>query len=285
MIVCVHVGRGATGGTGSEGPMACSVGRRVVAAAIVPAVAAGVSGCGTARQGAAPAEAEARAPAALVTAATLRREDVPKGFLPADDQEVFRGIRPSDPDCARLLRMVDGASGRSSAADPDVPQSHTAYYRAEPAATLVEHVLRLPRGEAAERMDEVRRAVAACPAIDLGPSGGGWDGRRFDGRGLGRVRLTHPRRPHDVVAVRYTHPGGGRRYGLDAVFARTGRDFLALAALGEFGERGENRLRRMEALVLHRLADAHDSARVVLTPTRATEASADSASPTPTPQP
>ncbi|MEV4253742.1 hypothetical protein AB0J52_11305 [Spirillospora sp. NPDC049652] len=269
--------------------MACSVGPRAVGAAAVAAVvsAAGVSlsGCGTERGAAAPAVAEAKAPAALLTAATLRRGDVPRDFLPAEDQEVFQGLRPSDPDCARLLSMVDDASARSSSSDPDVPQSHVAYYRADPAATLVEHVLRLPRRKAAGRMDEVRRAVAACPVIDLGPSRGGWNGRRFDGRGLRRTRLTHPARVRDVVAVRYSHPGGGRRYGLDAVFARAGRDFLALAALGEFGERGEERLRRAEARVLRRLADAHDQARVVLTPTRPDDPSTHEDSRTPTPRP
>ncbi|RMI47109.1 hypothetical protein EBO15_04270 [Actinomadura harenae] len=218
-----------------------------------------------------------RAPAALMTAAALRPEDVPEGFLPADDQEVFRGMRPSDPDCARLLRMVDAASGRSSSADRDVPQSHVAYYRADPAATLVEHVLRLPSGEAAKRVDAARDAVAGCPVIDFGRSGdSGWDGHGFDQTGLERRRLSHPEGQDDAVAVRYSHPDGDQRYGLDVIFAREGSDLLVLAAPGEFAGDGERRLRLMEARVLRRLANARDREKVVLTP---------SPGETPTPRP
>lgn len=248
--------------------MACSLGRRVVAVAAVSAVSvSAASGCGARQRAAVPAVAAPRAPAALMTAASLRREDVPKEFLPADDQEVFRGVRPSDPGCARLLRLVDGASGRSSSMDEDVPQSHVAYYRADPTTSLVEHVLRLPSGQAARRVEAARHAVADCPVMDFGRFGDtGWDGHGFDHAGMRRSRLSHPAALEDAVAVRYGHPDGGRRYGLDAIVARDDDDLLVLAASGEFGDDGERELRRMEARVMHRLTDAHDREKVVLTP-------------------
>lgn len=224
------------------------------------------------------AVAALNAGSAVLASAAIRQADVPEGFLPAEDQQVFRGLRPSDPECARLLGMVDDASSASSKARRDVSQSHAAFYRADPAASLVEHVLRLPSGEAARRVDEARRAVANCPTLDMGvPGATGWNGNAFDQHGLTRARLNHPETLKDAVAVRYSHPDGGSRYGLDLIFARANGDLLILAAPGEFSEAGEKQLRATEARVLRKLADAHDR-QVILTP-------GPSLSPSPRPRP
>ncbi|MFC4906546.1 hypothetical protein [Actinomadura gamaensis] len=249
--------------------MARSVGRRVAFAVAVSAVSAlAASGCGAERaamRGA--AEAALDASSARLSSAAIRLSDVPEGFMPAEDQEVFRGMRPSGPECARLLRMVDEASAKSSLARRDVPQTHAAFYRADPAVSVVEHVLRLRPGEAARRVEEARQATAGCPSLDFAlPGDTGWDGRKFDKRGLSRTPLDHPDTLADAVAARYSHPDGGRRYGLDVMFARAKDDLVVFAAPGEFDGDGEKQIRSVLARVMSRAAAAPER-EVVLTPT------------------
>ena len=104
---------------------------------------------------------------ALLTAAVLSKRDLPSDYLPAEDQEVFQGLVPGDPDCRRLLDLADLRGLR------DVPQVHSVFYRADPGATLAEHVLELPH----KRMDGVlkaaKQAAAACPVMQI-KIGKGW---------------------------------------------------------------------------------------------------------------
>jgi hypothetical protein len=143
---------------------------------------------------------------ARLTAAVLSVRDLPSDYLPAEDQEVFRRLVPGDPDCRRLLDLADLRGLR------DVPQVHSVFYRADPGATLAEHVLTLSRERTEAYVQEAREAATGCPVMKIpvgagrlrlhrkqlgGPGFGvrytGWAGKRFQAR-------------YDIAMI----PAGGR---------------------------------------------------------------------------
>jgi hypothetical protein len=122
---------------------------------------------------------------ARLTAAVLSTQDLPTDFLPADDQEVFRGVGPGDPSCRRLLDLVDLRGLR------DVPESHSVFYRINPGSTLAEHVVGLGASGSRDYLGDVRKAAASCPVMRIPSS---------------RLRL-HRRRlpaPEGALGLRYT---------------------------------------------------------------------------------
>ncbi|MGI5168419.1 hypothetical protein ACQEU3_29130 [Spirillospora sp. CA-253888] len=216
----------------------------VLLTATVPGtVALAAAGCGTWRTEA----SSAAAGAAAMAPALLSPREVPAGFYPADPQRAFRGIRPADPDCARLLRLADAVAVRGTSG---APHGQAAYFRAEPAATLVQHVYRLPKGRAAALLAEARAAVVHCPVITM-EIGDDREGRLY------RTRLRPPGGAGEVVAVRYT--GKGRRQaGLDVVVARVGGDLLTVAAPGEFARGGARTIEAAEERAVRKLRAARD---------------------------
>lgn len=103
---------------------------------------------------------------ASLTAAVLSKQDLPSDFLPTEDQQVFRGVGSTDPDCRRLLDLADLRGLR------DVPQSHAVFYRATPGATLAEHVVVLGSDEVRQYLKNVRKAAANCRTITIDTAGG-----------------------------------------------------------------------------------------------------------------
>lgn len=186
--------------------------RIVHGAALVAGPALALAACGGRP---APTPDEAGGPEASLTAAVLSQRDMPPGFLPAEDQQVFWGVRPSDPDCAGLLALADLRGLR------DMPQVHAAFYNTAPVATLVEHVVRLPAGQAARRVGDVRQAAAMCPAIRVGVGE-----RRMD---LVRTRMRRPFGVWDAYAVRYRSRPRERPVHFDVFVVRV-RDYLLVVA-------------------------------------------------------
>ncbi|MGI8335358.1 hypothetical protein ACRYCC_35875 [Actinomadura scrupuli] len=117
--------------------------------------------------------------AAALAAAVLSLQDMPRGFLPAQDQRVFGGLSPRDPDCHRLLALadLDDLRDRSALGSPVPPQAHAVFYRAEPGSTMAEHLITLSPDQARGRFEDVRRAAAGCPLIELGSVRGPRQGR------------------------------------------------------------------------------------------------------------
>ncbi|MBA8949713.1 hypothetical protein ACFQU9_27075 [Actinomadura namibiensis] len=208
---------------------------------------AAVAGCGTTRATSAARER----PEAAMTAALPTAREVPKGWLPAERQRVLEGIRPTDPDCARLLRLADADGDRGPRGLRNAPQAHAVYYLPDPGATLAARVFRLPPGDAAARLAEARAAIAGCPRLGMEVG----DDREV------RLRRVRPPRPGrllpDQVGVRYLHGSGGRRAGLDVLVARAGDDLLVVAAPGAFGGGGARLIERAEARALRKLRAAH----------------------------
>ncbi|WP_067479829.1 hypothetical protein [Actinomadura hibisca] len=217
-----------------------------VPAFVLATVLAGVlaaAGCGAPQADVAPAAAGT----AAMGPALLSQREVPAGFLPAGPQRAFTGIRPADPDCARLLRLADNAGAREGR---DASHAQAAYYRTEPGATLVQHVYRLRKGRAAALVAEAREAVTGCPKIGLDVG----DDRETL---LYRVPLRHARTAGETVAVRYTSRGA-RQAGLDVVLTQLGDDLLTVAAPGEFGRGGAQGIELAEARAIRKLRDARD---------------------------
>ncbi|GAA2458506.1 hypothetical protein GCM10010191_93060 [Actinomadura vinacea] len=201
-------------------------------------VLAAVAGCdGTA----APVEPRGRPPERLAGGATrlppaplaqvvLSSADVlGQGFLPAERQDVFTGLRARRPACARMLALADAKTLKGLRAAPagggrGTGQGHAAFYRAQPPATMVEHVFRLPPGDAGRYVARASAAAAACPRIRivLGPREAA----------LRRARLPRPGGLRDAVGVAFTAEGG-RGTGLTMVWARSRNDLLVLAVAGE----------------------------------------------------
>ncbi|MFC9974906.1 hypothetical protein ACFVH6_28790 [Spirillospora sp. NPDC127200] len=215
----------------------------VLLTATVPGtVALAAAGCGT-RQTA----ASSAAGTAAMGPVLLSPRELPAGFYPADPQRAFRGIRPADPDCAELLRLADAVAVRGTRG---APHGHAAYFRAEPPATLVQHVYRLPKGRAAALLADARAAAAGCPVITM-EVGDDREGRLY------RARLRPPAGAGEAVAVRYAGRGQ-RQAGLDVVVARVGDDLLTVAAPGEFARGGAQTIEAAEQRAVRKLRDARD---------------------------
>ncbi|MFI6516355.1 hypothetical protein ACIBF1_12420 [Spirillospora sp. NPDC050679] len=216
----------------------------VLLTATVPGtVALAAAGCGAEQT----AASSAAAGAAAMGPALLSPREVPAGFYPADPQRAFRGIRPADPDCARLLRLADAVAVRGTRG---APHGHAAFFRAEPPATLVQHVYRLPKGRAAALLADARAAAAGCPVITM-EVGDDREGRLY------RARLRPPGGAGEAVAVRYA--GKGRRQaGLDVVVARVGDDLVTVAAPGEFARGGAETIEAAEQGAVRKLRAARD---------------------------
>jgi predicted small lipoprotein YifL len=127
-----------------------------------------VAGCG--QEGPPPAAVK---PEASMAAAVLSGRDLPAGFLPAENQRVFEGLRPDDPDCARLLRLADVDESKDLGGGGDAPQAHAVFYRAQPVSSLAQHVFHLPPGLAAQHIEQARAAASKCPKMLVGAGGAG----------------------------------------------------------------------------------------------------------------
>ncbi|MBO2446550.1 hypothetical protein J4573_05575 [Actinomadura barringtoniae] len=129
-----------------------------------------VAGCG--QEGPPPAAVK---PAASMAAAVLSDRDLPAGYAPAENQRVFQGLRPADPDCARLLELADADESKDLDGAGDAPQAHAVFYRAQPVSSLAQHVFHLPPGMAAQRIAQARTAAAKCPRMMVAADGPGAD--------------------------------------------------------------------------------------------------------------
>ncbi len=173
--------------------------------------------------------------AARLTAAVLSTQDLPSDFLPAEDQQVFGGLVPSDPDCRRLLDLADLRGLRG------VPKTDSVFYRPNPGSTLAEHVVFLTPVKIGDYLRDARRASAACGLMTVhagearlrlhrrplpAPNSAGF-GVRYVGR-AGGTYLAH----YDIVMV----PDGERLLVVaqptlvDPDHPRKGEDTGALAA-------------------------------------------------------
>ncbi|MFC5752674.1 hypothetical protein [Actinomadura rugatobispora] len=180
----------------------------------------------------------------LAGASLLAPADVQgEGFLPAERQDVFTGLRPHDPACARMLALADV---RRPDDTRGAPRGLAVFYRSQPPATMAEHLVRLPPGAAGRYITRVRAAVAGCPRIRMlvGPREAVLD----------RARARRPAGVRDAVAVTYAGRGRG---GIDlAMFwARSRDDLLVVAAAGE-AVAGPS-MQRIAARAVHRLQDEH----------------------------
>lgn len=108
-----------------------------------------------------------------MAAAVLSGRDLPAGYLPAENQRVFEGLRPDDPDCARLLRLADVDQSKDLDGADDAPQAHAVFYRSEPVSSLAQHVFHLPPGMAAQHIDQARAAAGKCPRMMVTAGGPG----------------------------------------------------------------------------------------------------------------
>ncbi|WP_433326170.1 hypothetical protein [Spirillospora sp. CA-294931] len=204
------------------------------------------TGCGTER----PARLGAHAAGAAMSPAVLSAREVPEGYLPAENQHVFAGLRPRDRDCVRLLELADLHGEDDLRGVRGAPQAHAAFYRVDPGASLVHHVFRLPAGRAHAHIAETRSAAASCPRISV--EIGDRDLR------LDRVRLRSLRGVKDGFSVRYADGD----LGVDVVMARARDDLLVLAAPGESeGARETERLLGRALSKLRRLAPGSGEGR------------------------
>ncbi|KAB2345594.1 hypothetical protein [Actinomadura rudentiformis] len=185
---------------------------RIVGGALLATL---LAGCG--------AEASSSRPAAVsMSGAVLSGAEMPPGFLAADNQRVFEGMEPVDPDCVRLLQLADVQAPRDIRGVEDAPQAHAAFYRASPVVSLAEHVFRLPSGRAARHVAEMRRATVRCPRIEVETAEGDIRLRRIDARRVKALR--------NALAVHYADAQG--RVGLSVVMAAVGDDLLVVDAAG-----------------------------------------------------
>lgn len=151
----------------------------------------------------------------------LTTADLPAGYRPAADHGVFAGLRATDADCARLLRLADGGFIDAS------PAAGAVFYSTDPPASLAHRVYRSPDADVRAGLATVRTAAERCPAIELKGTG---DDRP-------RLRRSWPPPPGDAdeaVAVRYA--GGGITF--DMVWARVGAAVFVLAHPVVDGEQG-----------------------------------------------
>ncbi|MFI0354703.1 hypothetical protein [Actinomadura sp. 9N407] len=234
-------------------------------ARIVPLAVAGVvllvvfKGCGREAEFDEPGgNAVADGPRTLAPAqmgeAVLTRPEVPEAFAPAEDREVFAGLRPDDPDCARLLRLADLRDGASLQGR----EAHAAFYRPRPPASVAEHVFRLGPGEATRYVAKARTAARGCPEIGI-PAGSREET-------LGRTWLRRPAGVKDAVGAIYSRDAVySRRQGgtaLSMLLVRSRNDLLVLSSAGE-GLAGEpmeklaaGAVRKLQAFQLERARQA-----------------------------
>ncbi|MEU5878525.1 hypothetical protein [Spirillospora sp. NPDC047279] len=224
---------------------------RIVCGAVLVTVlvTVGIAGCGA--EAAPPPTAVA--PEASLSAAVLSGTEVAAGYAPAENQRVFEGMEPADPDCARLLRLADVEGARDITGAGRAPEAHAAFYRASPVASLAQHVLRLPAGLAAEHVVAARKAVVRCPKIVV-ESGDG------DIR-LRRDTTRKPRALKDALAVRYAN----KDISLEVVMAAVGDDLLVVAAPGSYSAAsGPRTTERIAVKAIKKLRAVH-AGRIPLT--------------------
>lgn len=131
--------------------------------------------------------------AARLTAAILSKQDLPSDYLPAEDQQVFRGVGPADPSCRRLLDLADLRGLR------DVPVGHAFFFRLKPAATLAEHLVVLGQADVRGYLEQARKAAQRCHTM-LMPEA--------DELRLRRQWITSL--PPHALGVRYSAPADAR---------------------------------------------------------------------------
>lgn len=190
--------------------------RRIVRGAVL-ALGAGVavSGCGS--QQAAPVKEWSTA---SLTAAVLSPQDMPRGFLPAEAQEAFRGVAPRDADCRRLLAVADGHGLR------DVPGVSTAFYQVAPGATISQKLVHTGAARGQQVLQYAKRLTGLCPVIEAEVGGTRMQLRREQ---LAPKGLS----PKQSVAVRYRQKASANyEISYEMVFARVGDDLLLLANPG-----------------------------------------------------
>ncbi|GAB3674712.1 hypothetical protein GCM10027589_44740 [Actinocorallia lasiicapitis] len=190
--------------------------RRIVRGAVLAIGACtAVAGCGS--KVAVPTQQELYSDS--LTAAVLTQQDVPRGFLPAQAQPVFRGVVPRDPACRRLLALADGYGLR------DVPKAATAFYQMAPGTTLSQQIWHVGGVNAATFVREAKVAAASCPTMHATVSG--------TDLVLNRDPLATDGLPPGSYAVRYRQAAtADRLISYEMVFARTGDELVLLAAPG-----------------------------------------------------
>ena len=172
------------------------------------------TGCGAER-------AAAPTPAQRLAAAALSEDDVPAGFLPAENAAMFHGLRPADPDCRALFSFADAFADASALGA--APRADVAFYQVDPGGSVAEHLLWAPPVPAHEFLLGVRRAAAGCDRIMMLTGSYTMLLRRVPlaVRGVGEESYT----------VRYAGRAGLRhRFHLDIVAARLAGRLLVLTA-------------------------------------------------------
>jgi hypothetical protein len=129
---------------------------RIAGAAGAAVLAVAGAGCGAHRSTAA-------TPAQRLAAAALSEDEVPAGYLPAENAAMFRGLRPADPDCRALLALAAAPPGALGA----VPRVDTSYYQVDPGGWVAEHLLLAAPLRANAFLLGLRRAAAGCDRIVL----------------------------------------------------------------------------------------------------------------------
>jgi hypothetical protein len=182
--------------------------RRVVYATGSSALIVVGAGCGADR----PADAT---PGRRLAAAVLSEDDMPAGYLPAENAAMFRGMRPAEPTCRRLFALADAPALGAG------PRADTAFYQVDPGGMVAEHLLLAPAVPAHAFLLGVRRAAAGCDRVTM----------RTDSYVMRLRRAPLP--VHGVgeesYTVRYAGWAGVRhRFHLDIVTARLADRLLVL---------------------------------------------------------
>jgi hypothetical protein len=184
----------------------------VALAIALPATHLAATGCGAHRS------AEAT-PTQRLAAAALSEAEVPAGYLPAENAEMFRGLRPADPDCRALFALAAAPAPTLGA----VPRVDTSFYQVDPGGWVAVHLLLAAPVPAHAFLLDLRRAAAGCDRIALRAEAYTMSLRRapLPVRGIGEESYT----------VRYAGWVGGRhRFHLDIVTARPAGRLLVLTA-------------------------------------------------------
>jgi hypothetical protein len=184
----------------------------VALATALPAAGLSMSGCGAGREIAADATPERR-----LAAAMLSEDDMPAGYLPAENTPMFQGVRSADPDCRMLLSLADRPSLGAT------PRADIAFYQVTPGGSVAEHLLGAPPIPAHEFLAGVRKAAAGCDRIMIrtGP---------YTMR-LRRAPLAIGGVGEESYTVRYAGGAGARhRLHLDIVMSRLAGRLLVLTS-------------------------------------------------------
>jgi hypothetical protein len=158
-------------------------------------------------------------PARRLAAAALSPDELPAGYLPAENAAMFRGLRPADPDCRALFALAAAPAPALGAA----PRVDTAFYQVDPGGWVAEHLLLAAPVPAHAFLLDLRRAATGCDRIVL----------RTAAYTLRLRRAPLPIRGIDEESytVRYAGWAGVRyRIHLDIVTARPAGRLLVLAA-------------------------------------------------------